>query len=113
MAPSAPAAGLAACRRAVRARRHEVADPLGQLAHDGARLRPRRRPPMPPPAPRPARSFTSVVLATAQPLLSAADERRRRATRASVMKTSLNRARPVISRSGRTSTPGWCMSKAK
>ena len=37
----------------------------------------------------------------------------RRGTRASLRNTSLNIAWPVISRSGRTSTPGWCMSSAK
>ncbi len=34
-------------------------------------------------------------------------------TRASVRNVSLNMAWPVISRSGRTSTPLWCMSSAK
>ena len=67
---------------------------------------------LPPPEPRPARSNISVVLATAQPLfmppIIASS-----ATRASVRKTSLNIARPVISFSGRMSMPGWCMSMAK
>ncbi len=34
-------------------------------------------------------------------------------TRASSKNTSLKSARPVISRSGRTSTPGWSIGKAK
>ena len=50
----------------------------------------------PPPAPRPARSWASVVLATAQPLLSPPIIGVG-GTRASDMNTSLNRARPVIS----------------
>ena len=67
---------------------------------------------LPPPEPRPARSFMSVVLATAQPLfrppMSALS-----GTTASSMKTSLNMACPVISTSGRISTPFWCMSMPK
>ena len=73
------------------------------------------RPPpaaLPPPEPRPARSFMSVVLAAAHPLLTPPMSAES-ATRASVMNTSLKRACPVISRSGRTSTPSWSMSKAK
>ena len=66
----------------------------------------------PDPELRPARSNISVELATAQPLfrspISAASS-----TRASDRKTSLNSDRPVISLSGRMSTPGWCMSIAK
>ena len=68
--------------------------------------------PPPPPAPRPLRSNMSVVLATAHPLLTppmAASA----GTRTSVRNTSLNMARPVSSRSGRISMPGWCMSTAK
>ncbi len=34
-------------------------------------------------------------------------------TRASVRKTSQNGAVPFMTRSGRTSTPAWCMSMAK
>ena len=73
------------------------------------------RPPpaaLPPPEPRPARSFISVVLAAAQPLLMPPISAES-ATRASVMKTSLKSACPVISFSGRTSTPSWSISKAK
>jgi len=53
-----------------------------------------------------------VVLAAAHPLLRPPISAES-ATRASVMKTSLKRAWPVISLSGRTSTPSWSMSKAK
>uniref|UniRef100_A0A6J7PY10 Unannotated protein n=1 Tax=freshwater metagenome TaxID=449393 RepID=A0A6J7PY10_9ZZZZ len=66
----------------------------------------------PPPLPIEARSNVSVVLATAHPLFSPPITMSR-CTRASVMNTSLNIARPVISRNGRTSTPGWCMLSAK
>ena len=66
----------------------------------------------PPPEPRPARSFISVVLATAQPLLSPPIRELSGAT-ASSRNTSLNIACPVISTSGRISTPFWCMSIAK
>ena len=58
-----------------------------------------------------ALSTISVVLPTLQPLLSP-PMRALSATRASSMNTSLNRARPVISVRGRTSTPGWSMAKA-
>ena len=71
-----------------------------------------RTPPDTPPEPSPARSWARVLLVTAHPLFFApimAEE----ATRASVRKVSLNKACPVISRSGLTSTPGWCMSRAK
>ena len=65
----------------------------------------------PPPLPSPERSCMSVVFATAQPLprppMMASS-----ATFASDRNTSLNRAWPVISTSGRTSTPSWCMSNA-
>ena len=64
-----------------------------------------------PPAPRLERSTISVVLPTAHPLLSP-PTRASSATRQSVRNTSLNNARPVISRRGRTSMPGWCMSMA-
>ena len=58
------------------------------------------------------RSNSSVVLATAQPSLTS-PMRASSLTVASVMKTSLNIAWPVISFNGRTSTwPGWCMSNA-
>ena len=65
-----------------------------------------------PPLPSPARSAASVVLATAQPLLSP-PIMFASGTRAPSRKTSLNIARPVISRSGRISTPGWSISNAK
>ena len=67
---------------------------------------------LPPPEPRPARSLASVVLAAAHPLFRP-PIKAESATRASVMNTSLNSAWPVISLSGRTSTPSWSMSKAK
>ena len=54
----------------------------------------------------PLRSKNSVVLATAQPLLSP-PIRSASSTTASSKNTSLNSARPVISRSGRMVTPGW------
>ena len=66
----------------------------------------------PPPVPRLARSAASVVFATAQPLLSP-PMMFSAGTRPSSMKTSLKSARPVISRSGRTSTPRWRISNAK
>jgi hypothetical protein len=53
-----------------------------------------------------------VVLATRQPLFRP-PMAESSATRASVRNTSLKSARPVISRSGTTSTPGWCMSMTK
>ena len=62
-------------------------------------------------APMPDRSWNNVVLATVQPLFTAPMHASSRTT-ASVKKTSLNIVLPVISRSGRTSTPGWCMSNA-
>ena len=101
----------AAAAGAAGAARHEVAGAPVEVTGRPCPATPRPLPPDPPPVPRPARSFMSVVLATAQPLLrspmmAASD------TRASVRKTSLNSAWPVISRSGRTSTPGWCMSIA-
>ena len=55
------------------------------------------------------RSFISVVSATRQPSPSP-PSRSASGTRASVKKTSLNSASPVIWKSGRTSTPGACMS---
>jgi hypothetical protein len=58
------------------------------------------------------RSFMSVALATFHPS-PAAPIRSASGTRASVRKTSLNSASPVIWRSGRTSTPGWRMSITK
>ena len=66
----------------------------------------------PPPEPRLARSFMSVVLATAQPLLSPPMSELSGVV-ASSRNTSLNMAWPVISTSGRTSMPFWCMSMAK
>ena len=66
----------------------------------------------PPPEPRLARSFMSVVLATAQPLLSPPISALSGVV-ASSRNTSLNMAWPVISTSGRISTPFWCMSMAK
>ncbi len=65
-----------------------------------------------PPLPSPARSAASVVFVTAQPLFRP-PIMFQSGTRAPSMKTSLNIARPVISRSGRTSTPGWSISNAK
>ncbi len=52
-----------------------------------------------------------VVLATAQPWLRSPITAES-GTRASVRNTSLNIAWPVISLSGRTSMPGWCISMA-
>src|SRR5262249_18269908 len=66
-------------------------------------------PPPPPPAPMEARSFMSVVSATAHPWLTS-PSRWSSGTRTSLKNTSLNEAPPVIWRSGRTSTPGACMS---
>ena len=54
----------------------------------------------------------SVVRATVQPPLTS-PRRWESGTRTSVKKTSLNEAPPVIWRSGRTSTPGACMSTTK
>ena len=54
----------------------------------------------------------SVVLATRQPL-PRPPMTQASGTRTSVMNTSLNIARPVISLSGRTSMPGWSMSMTK
>ena len=72
---------------------------------------PRPLPP-PPPAPIDARSFMSVVSATVQPWLTS-PRRWSSGTRTSLKNTSLNEAPPVIWRSGRTSTPGACMSTTK
>jgi len=58
------------------------------------------------------RSFDRVVMATRQPSPTS-PMRSESGTRTSVMYTSLNSASPVIWRSGRTSTPGACMSSAK
>ena len=55
------------------------------------------------------RSFMSVVTATRQPSPSP-PRRAVSGMRTSVKKTSLNSASPVIWKSGRTSTPGACMS---
>ena len=102
--PAATAAGPAA-------RLDEVAGPLGQVPGDRAGVG-QGDVPAGPPALSPARSNISVVLATAQPLFRPPTIHES-GTRASDMNTSLNSARPVISRSGRTSTAlPWCMSKA-
>ena len=63
-------------------------------------------------APIATRSFISVALATFQPAPTS-PSRLASGTRASVMNTSLNSASPVSWRSGRTSTPGACMSRTK
>ena len=65
-----------------------------------------------PAAPPPLRSFRSVVLATAHPLPSP-PIKFAAGTRTSVRNTSLNSARPVISRIGRISTPRWSTSTMK
>ena len=65
-----------------------------------------------PPPPMAARSFISVVRATVQPWLTS-PSRWSSGTRTSLKNTSLNDAPPVIWRSGRTSTPGACMSTTK
>ena len=64
------------------------------------------------PAPSIVRSLASVVSATAHPPPTSPSTSSC-STRASVKKTSLKMARPVISRIGRTSMPGWCMSMTK
>ena len=58
------------------------------------------------------RSFISVVSATDQPWLTS-PRRWSSGTLTSLKNTSLNEAPPVIWRSGRTSTPGACMSTMK
>jgi hypothetical protein len=58
------------------------------------------------------RSFISVVIDTAHPW-PISPRRSASGMRTSVMYTSLNSASPVIWRSGRTSTPGACMSMTK
>ena len=95
--------------RRVRLRADEVADPPIEVAGHGARAGASSSTP-PAPAPRPARSNISVVLATAQPLFTPPIASSSR-TRTSVRNTSLNIERPVISLSGRMSTPGWCTSQ--
>ena len=65
----------------------------------------------PAPAPRPLRSNIERRVGDRPPVVDAADDRVV-GHAASLRNTSLNNARPVISRSGRTSTPGWCMSNA-
>ena len=71
---------------------------------------------LPPPPPNPglegSRSLDKVVMATRQPS-PRAPRRSSSCTLASVKKTSLKAASPVISRNGRTSTPGWSMSIRK
>ncbi len=59
-----------------------------------------------------ARSFIKVVRATVHPPLTSPN-RWESGTRTSVKKTSLKVEPPVIWRSGRTSTPGACMSTTK
>jgi len=54
----------------------------------------------------------SVVMATRQPSPTG-PSRHASGTRAFSKNTSLNSASPVICRSGRTSTPGWCRSITK
>ena len=58
------------------------------------------------------RSFMSVVSATDHPWLTS-PRRWSSGTFTSLKNTSLNDAPPVIWRSGRTSTPGACMSTMK
>ena len=58
------------------------------------------------------RSLASVVRATRQPPLTSPTTQSS-GTKTSSRKTSLNMASPVISRSGRTSTPGEFMSTRK
>ncbi len=58
------------------------------------------------------RSLDRVVMATRHPSPTS-PTRSASGTRTSVRYTSLNSASPVIWRSGRTSTPGACMSRAK
>ena len=58
------------------------------------------------------RSFMSVVNDTRQPSPTS-PRRSASGMRTSVRNTSLNSASPVIWRSGRTSTPGACMSITK
>ncbi len=58
------------------------------------------------------RSFISVVMATRHPSPTG-PSRHASGTRAFSKNTSLNSASPVIWRSGRTSTPGPCMSTTK
>ena len=65
----------------------------------------------PPPLPRLAALGGERRVRDRPAVVEAADDVRRPGTRASSMNTSLNIARPVISRSGRTSTPGWRISK--
>ena len=88
----------------VRPHRRDVAGP--QVEEALLRCPGGGKPPPPLPAPMPLRSKNSVVLATAQPLLSP-PMRSASSTTASSKNTSLNSARPVISRSGRMVTPGW------
>ena len=63
-------------------------------------------------APMLTRSLISVPWATFQPSPTS-PIRSASGIRASVRKTSLNSASPVSWRSGRTSTPGWVMSRPK
>ena len=64
------------------------------------------------PPPMATRSFISVVSTTRQPSPGSL-RRSESGMRASVKYTSLNSASPVIWYSGRTSTPGPCMSTTK
>ena len=61
---------------------------------------------------RTSRSWASVVMAMRHPS-PASPTRLAAGTRASVRNTSLNEAWPFIWRSGRTSTPGWCIGSTK
>ena len=63
-------------------------------------------------APMAARSYMSAVCSTHQPPLTS-PRRWPSGTRASLRKTSLNRASPVAWRSGRTSTPACRMARKK
>ena len=67
---------------------------------------------VPPPPPMVVRSFMRVVMATRHPSPTS-PMRSLSGTRTSVRYTSLNSASPVIWMSGRTSTPGACMSTPK
>ena len=80
-----------------------------QVLAIGPIMPPSRGSRMPPMA---TRSLLRVVWATRQPSPTS-PRRRSSGMRTSVRNTSLNSASPVIWRSGRTSTPGACMSSAK
>ena len=89
----------------------EVAGAAVEVAADGARA---ARPTLPPPAAgAEARALEHQRGVGDRPAVVEAADDGVVGTRTSVRNTSLNIARPVISRSGRISTPGWCMSSAK